>query len=222
MTNQETAVGMIRGVPIGAAPIRVFTVDDHPMLREGIAAMLEGQKDMVLVGEAASGREGIDGFRRHRPDITLMDLRMPDMSGVEVIQAIRREFPLARIVVLTTYRGDVHARESLAAGAFGYLLKSALREELVNTVRSVHAGQHRISAEIAAEIAEHVSDETLSEREVAVLKCVANGSANKQIATQLGISGETVKAHMTKIMEKLRAQNRTHAIMIAMKRGVIG
>lgn len=202
-------------------PIRILTVDDHPLLREGIAAVIEGQPDMVLVGEAANGREGVDAFRSCRPDVTLMDLQMPEMGGVEAIGAIRQEFPGARVVVLTTYQGDVQALRAFKAGASGYLLKSMLRKELVDTIRSVHEGRRRIPAEIAAEIAEHASDDALTAREVEVLRQVAAGNGNKRIAVKLSISEETVKAHMKNILAKLDANDRTHAVTIALKRGFI-
>jgi DNA-binding NarL/FixJ family response regulator len=204
-----------------AKRIRILTVDDHPMLREGLASMIEAQSDMVLIGEAANGREAVESFRTHRPDVTLMDLQMPDMNGVEAIHAIRGEFPDARIVVLTTYKGDVQALRALKAGAAGYLLKSMLRKELLETIRTVHAGKRRIPPEIAMEIAEHAADDALTDREIAVLKRVALGSANKQIAVSLGISEETVKAHMKNILAKLSANDRTHAVTIALSRGII-
>lgn len=204
-----------------AKRIRILTVDDHPMLREGLASMIEAQPDMVLIGEAANGREAVERFRSHRPDVTLMDLQMPDMNGVEAINAIRGEFPDARIVVLTTYKGDVQALRALKAGAAGYLLKSMLRKELLETIRTVHAGKRRIPPEIAMEIAEHAADDALTDREIAVLKRVALGSANKQIAVSLGISEETVKAHMKNILAKLSANDRTHAVTIALSRGII-
>jgi DNA-binding NarL/FixJ family response regulator len=201
--------------------IRILTVDDHQLLREGIAAVLDGQEDMKLVGEASNGREAIESFRRERPDVTLMDLRMPDMSGIEAITAIRAEFPGARIIVLTTYAGDVHAAAALRAGAAGYLLKSLVRKELIETIRLVHAGKRRVPAEIATEIAEHVADDVLTEREVQVLRGVASGRSNKLIAVELDISEETVKTHMKSILPKLNASDRTHAVMIALKRGIL-
>lgn len=202
-------------------PIRVMTVDDHPMLREGLASVLEGETDMLLVGEATNGTEAIDGYRRLRPDVTLMDLRMPDMSGIEAIERIRREFPAARIVVLTTYKGDVNALGALKAGAAGYLLKSMLRKDLLETIRAVHAGKRRIPPEIASEIAEHAADDALTERETQVLQLVAAGNSNKLIAAELAISEGTVKAHMKSILPKLGAADRTHAVMIAVKRGIL-
>lgn len=202
-------------------PIRVLTVDDHPLLREGIAAVLEGQQDMVLVAEATNGHEAIESFRAHRPDVTLMDLQMPEMSGIDAIIAIRREFPQARIVVLTTYSGDAQAVRAFRAGASGYLLKGMLRKELVDTIRAVHAGQRRIPPEIAAEIAEHHTDDALTDREIEVLKHVAAGKANKIVAAELAITEETVKAHMRSILAKLAANDRTHAVTISLKRGII-
>lgn len=204
-----------------AAAIRILSVDDHPMLREGIAAVIEGQTDMELIGEAANGREAIASYRLYRPDVTLMDLQMPEMGGIEAITAIRRDFPNARIVVLTTYKGDVQALRAFKAGASGYLLKSMLRKELLDTIRMVHAGRRRIPPEIALDLAEHATDDVLSQREIEVLRRVATGNANKQIAVQLGISEETVKAHMKNILAKLHANDRTHAVTIALKRGII-
>jgi len=201
--------------------IKILTVDDHPLLREGIAAVLEGQPDLKLVGEATNGREALESFRVCRPDVVLMDLQMPEMSGIEAIVAIRNEFPDARIVVLTTYKGDVQAIRAFKAGACGYLLKSMLRKELLDTIRSVHAGKKSIPPEIASEIAEHHADDTLTQREIEVLQHVAAGAANKIVAGQLGISEETVKAHMRSILAKLSANDRTHAVMIALKRGII-
>jgi DNA-binding NarL/FixJ family response regulator len=205
----------------GIARIRILTVDDHPLLREGIAAVIEGQPDMTLVAEATNGHEAIESFREHRPDVALMDLRMPDMNGIEAIRAIRTEFPTARIVVLTTYAGDVQALGALKAGASGYLLKSMLRKDLLDTIRTVHAGKRRIPPEIASEIAEHAADDALTEREVDVLRRVGSGNSNKQIAVQLAISEGTVKAHMKSILPKLGAHDRTHAVMIAVKRGIL-
>jgi DNA-binding NarL/FixJ family response regulator len=202
-------------------PIRVLAVDDHPLLREGIAAVIAGQQDMVLVAEAATGREAIERFREHRPDVTLMDLQMPEMSGIDAIVAIRSEFPGARIIVLTTYTGDAQAVRAFQAGASGYLLKSMLRKELLDTIRAVCAGKRRIPPEIAAEIAEHHTDDALTEREIEVLRLVAAGNANKIVAAELAISEETVKAHMRSILSKLAANDRTHAVTIALKRGII-
>ena len=201
--------------------IRILAVDDHPVLREGIVAILAGESDMAVVAEASDGREAIEQFRTHRPDITLMDLQMPVMSGSDAILAIRREFPGARIIVLTTYSGDAQADRAFKAGACGYLLKSMLRKELVETIRAVHAGRKRIPPEIAVELAEHHADDALTEREMDVLRQVASGNANKIIADNLEISEETVKAHMRKILSKLGANDRTHAVAIALKRGII-
>jgi len=205
----------------GGNQIRILCVDDHPVLREGIAAILASETDMALVAEAGNGREAIEQFRTHRPDITLMDLQMPLMGGGEAIVAIRKEFPNARIIVLTTYSGDVQADRAFKAGAYGYLLKSMLRKELVETIRTVHGGRKRIPPEIAVEMAEHHADDALTEREVGVLRQVAAGNANKIIADNLEISEETVKAHMRKILSKLGANDRTHAVAIALKRGII-
>jgi DNA-binding NarL/FixJ family response regulator len=205
----------------GIPRIRILTVDDHPLLREGIAAVIEGQPDMTLVAEATNGHEAIESFRKHRPDVALMDLRMPDMNGIEAIRAIRTEFPTARIVVLTTYAGDVQALGALKAGASGYLLKSMLRKDLLDTIRTVHAGKRRIPPQIASEIAEHAADDALTQREIDVLRRVGSGNSNKQIAVQLAISEGTVKAHMKSILPKLGAHDRTHAVMIAVKRGIL-
>jgi DNA-binding NarL/FixJ family response regulator len=201
--------------------IRILTVDDHQLLREGIAAVLEGQEDMALVGEASNGLEAIEAFRRVRPDVTLMDLRMPDMSGIEAITAIRAEFPTARIIVLTTYAGDAQAAAALKAGASGYLLKNLVRKDLTDTIRVVHAGRRCVPPEIATGIAEHVADDALTERETQVLRRVAAGKSNKLIGAELAISEGTVKTHMKSILPKLNASDRTHAVMIALKRGIL-
>jgi DNA-binding NarL/FixJ family response regulator len=201
--------------------IRILTVDDHLLLREGIAAVLEAQSDMVLVGEASNGREAIDRFRQLRPDVTLMDLRMPDMNGIDAITAICREFRNARIIVLSTYAGDVQAAAALRAGASGYLLKNLVRTELLDTIRAIHAGKRRVPPEIATEIAEHVADDSLTVRETEILKGVAAGKSNKRIAAELDISEGTVKTHMKSILPKLDASDRTHAVMIALKRGIL-
>jgi DNA-binding NarL/FixJ family response regulator len=199
----------------------VLSVDDHPLLREGVAALLANQSDLKLVGEASNGREAIDQFRQHRPDVTLMDLQMPEMNGVEAMSAICREFPTARIIVLTTYVGDAMVLRALKAGARAYLLKSLLRKELLETIRLVHAGQKRIAPEVAAELAEHATDEALSPREVDVLRLIAGGNANKVIASTLSITEETVKGHVKNILAKLAANDRTHAVTIGLKRGII-
>jgi DNA-binding NarL/FixJ family response regulator len=201
--------------------IRILSVDDHPLLRDGIAAVLESQPDMTLVGQACNGREAIEDFRRLRPDITLMDLRMPDITGIEAITAIRAEFSNARIIVLTTYAGDAQAAAALRAGAQGYLLKNLVRKELLETIRAVHAGKRRVLPEIATEIAEHVADDVLTGREIQVLRRVAAGKPNKLIAVELDISEGTVKTHMKSILPKLDASDRTHAVMIALKRGIL-
>jgi DNA-binding NarL/FixJ family response regulator len=205
----------------GVSTIKILIVDDHPLIREGVAAVLNGQTDMSLVGEATTGREAIESFRRHLPDVTLMDLRMPDMSGIDAISVIRSEFPAARIVVLTTYAGDVQALGALKAGASGYLLKNMLRKDLLETIRAVHAGKRRIPPEIATDIAEHAAENSLTAREIEVLRGVAAGKSNKLIAAQLDISESTVKAHMKSILPKLDASDRTHAVMIALKRGIL-
>lgn len=204
-----------------SAPIRVLIVDDHPLLREGITAVLESHADLQVVGEATHGAQAVAQFRACRPDVTLMDLQMPGMSGVEAITAIRSEAPGARFLVLTTYKGDVQALRAFKAGASGYLLKSALRKELVDAIRTVHAGRRIVPREIAMEIAEHAMDDALSERETEVLRCVSVGNGNKQVAALLGITEDTVKAHMKHILAKLGAQDRTHAVTIAIRRGII-
>jgi DNA-binding NarL/FixJ family response regulator len=203
------------------AKIRVFSVDDHPLLREGIAAIISNEPDMVMVAQAATGRDAIRLFRDHRPDVTLMDLRLPDISGIDAMLAIRGEFPDARIVILTTFEGDVEIQRALAAGARGYVLKSMPPQELAAVVRQVHAGKKRIPPEVAAHLAEHVSDESLTEREKDVLKHVAGGNRNRDIAERLFISEETVKVHVKHIMEKLGASDRTEAVTIALRRGII-
>lgn len=203
------------------SPIRILTVDDHPILREGIAAILASESDMLLVAQASNGLEAIEQFRTHRPDITLMDIQMPLMNGTEAILAIRKEFPQARVIVLTTYGGDAQAVRAFKAGASGYLLKSMVRKELAETIRSVYGGRKRIPPEIAMEMAEHHTDDALTEREIEVLREVADGNANKRIADHLAISEETVKAHMKNILSKLGANDRTHAVTIALKRGII-
>jgi DNA-binding NarL/FixJ family response regulator len=202
-------------------PIKVLAVDDHPLVREGIGAILASEPDIALVAEAANGREAIECFRTHRPDVTLMDLQMPQMSGFDAMIKIREEFPSARIIVLTTYQGDIQALRAIKAGAAGYLLKSMVRKELAGTIRTVHAGKRHIPPEIAVELAEHVADDALSPREIQVLRLVALGNSNKEIAAQLAIVDETVKAHMKNILSKLGANDRTHAVTIATTRGFL-
>ena len=206
---------------LSSARIRILIVDDHPMLREGVAAVIQTQPDMEMAGEAIDGADAIEAFRRLRPDVTLMDLQMPRLDGVLAITAIRQEFPQARIIVLTTYSGDVKALRALKAGAVGYLLKSSLRKELVETVRAVHQGRRRLPPELASEIAAHLGDDPLSAREIEVLRLVATGNANKSIAVALKISEDTVKAHLKSIFGKLRVADRTHAVTVAAKRGFI-
>lgn len=204
-----------------ARPLRIVTVDDHPLLLGGIAAVIETQADMKVIAEARSGREAVACYRRERPDVLVMDVRMPDMDGIEAMIEIRREFPDARVVVLTTYQGDVQALRAIRSGAMAYLLKSMLRLELVETLRAVAAGRRHIPAEVAASLAEHAADDALSARETEVLQQVAVGLSNKRVAAALAISEETVKAHMRSILSKLSASDRTHAVTIALKRGII-
>ena len=201
--------------------IRVLAVDDHALLRDGIAALIGNQSDMELVGEASNGREAVELFRHHQPDVTLMDLQMPEMGGIDALSAIRGEFPEARIIVLTTYAGDVQVFRALKAGAKAFLLKGLLRKELLDTIRAVHAGQKRLPPEIAAEIAEHATDDSLTAREIDVLRLIAAGNANKEIAAQLSLTEETVKGHVKNILAKLDANDRTHAVTIGLKRGII-
>ena len=201
--------------------IRIFSVDDHPLLREGIAAIINNQPDMQMVAQAANGSEAIQMFRQHQPDVTLLDLRLPDMSGIDALIAIRTDFPEARIIMLTTFEGDVDIRRSLEAGARGYMLKTMPPKDLVEVIRQVHAGKKRIPAEVAAHLAEFFGDDALTEREIDVLRHVASGNRNREIGERLFISEETVKVHIKHIMEKLGANDRTQAVAIAVRRGII-
>ena len=205
----------------GSAQIRILAVDDHALARQGIAVLVGTQPDMTLVAEASNGREAIQLFRTHRPDVTLMDLQMSEMNGLDAIMAIRGEFPDAKIVVLTTYKGDVQILRALKAGAQGYLLKNTFHKELIDTIRAVHAGKKALSPEASYEIAEHATDDALTPAEINVLRLIAAGNANKQIADQLKITEETVKSRVKSILSKLGANDRTHAAMIGMKRGII-
>jgi len=205
----------------GSSPIRILAVDDHPVVRQGIAGLLGIQLDMTLVGEASNGREAIQQFRIHRPDITLMDLQMPEMNGIDALIGIRNEFPDAKVIVLTTYAGDVQILRALKAGAQAYLLKNTLYKELLETVRAVHAGKRNLSPEVSYEIAEHATEDTLTPAELLVLRLIAAGHANKQIADQLSITEETVKSRVKCILSKLGASDRTQAAMIGLKRGII-
>ena len=204
-----------------STPIRVFSVDDHPLLREGIAALVNSQPDMIVAGEAATGAEALKLFKQLQPDVTLLDLRLPDTSGIDILIAIRTEFPEARIIMLTTFEGDVEIHRALQAGARGYLLKNMPPSELLEVIRQVHAGKKRIPPAIASQLAEHMSDETLTEREVEVLREVAGGNKNRDIANKLFISEETVKVHIKHIMDKLGAADRTQAVTIGVRRGII-
>ena len=201
--------------------IRILVVDDHPLLRQGIAGLIADQSDMSLVAEASNGREAIQQFRAHRPDVTLMDLQMPDMNGLDAMVSIRSEFPEARIIILTTYTSDVKILRAHKAGARGHLLKNMLHKELLETIRAVHAGRKSLSAEVSYQLAEHATDDALTPGELSVLRLIADGNANKQIAAQLSLSEETVKGRVKNILSKLGANDRTHAAMIGIKRGII-
>jgi DNA-binding NarL/FixJ family response regulator len=201
--------------------IRILAVDDHPVLRQGIAGLIADESDMTLVAQAANGREAIQYFRTHHPDVTLMDLQMPEMNGFDAMIAIRGEFPDARIIVLTTYTGDAQALRAIKAGARGYLLKNSLHKELLDTIRAVHAGRKSLSPEVSFELAEHAAEETLSPAEVRVLRLIADGNTNKQIATQLSVTEDAVKGQVRNILSKLGANDRTHAVTIALKRGFL-
>src|SRR5215469_2915061 len=202
-------------------PIRVLTVDDHALIREGIAALVGNQKDMRLVGEASNGREAIEQFRLHKPDVTLMDLQMPEMNGIDALIAIRGEFPGARIIMLTTYAGDVLCKRAMQAGAQAYIIKGNVRKDLLDTIRAVRAGKKFIHAEVAVELASHAADDALTEREIEVLSLIAAGNSNKLVADQLAISEDTVKGHVKNILSKLGVNDRTHAVTVALKRGII-
>jgi len=205
----------------GSSKIRILTVDDHPVVRQGIAGLIAVQPDMVLVGEASNGREAIQQFRTHHPEVTLMDLQMPEMNGLDALIAIRNEFADAKVIVLTTYAGDAQIFRALKAGAQAYLLKNTLHKELLETIRAVHAGKKTLSPEVSYQVAEHAADDSLTPAEIAVLRLIAVGNANKQIADQLSITEETVKSRVKNILSKLGANDRTHAAMIGLKRGII-
>jgi len=204
-----------------SGPIRVFCVDDHPMLRKGIATVINDEPDMQVVGEASNAQEAVEQFRKHRPDVTLMDLRLPDTSGIEAMRAIQAEFPGARIIVVTTFEGDAEIKRALEAGAHGYLLKNMPPDELVASIRHVYAGKKRIPSQLAARLAEHLSDKALTAREVEVLRLLAEGNRNIEIAERLFVSEKTIKAHVQHIMEKLGAKDRTQAVAIGIRRGII-
>jgi DNA-binding NarL/FixJ family response regulator len=204
-----------------SSPIRILAVDDHPLVREGIAGLIAVQADMTLVAQGGNGREAIQQFRTHRPDVTLMDLQMPEMDGLDALIAIRTEFPAARVIMLTTYEGDAHILRALKAGAQGYLLKNTLHSDLLRTIRAVHAGKRSLSPEVSFQVAEHVGDDALTPAEIAVLRLIAAGNANKEIADQLGVTEDTVKGRVKSILSKLDANDRAHAAIIGVKRGII-
>ncbi len=201
--------------------IQILAVDDHPLIRDGISMLIQGEEDMQLIGEAANGLEALDLFRKLQPDVTLMDLQMPEMNGIDAIGAIRAEFPSARIIVLTTHPGDVQVSRALKAGARAYLMKGELRKQLLETIRAVHAGHKRLSTEAASGLAEHATDAALTPREMDVLRLVAAGNANKEIGARLSLTEVTIKSHVKNILAKLGANDRTHAVTIALKRGII-
>jgi DNA-binding NarL/FixJ family response regulator len=204
-----------------AARIRVLCVDDHPLFRQGVTGLVDAQSDMEIVGEASNGRDALEQYRKHRPDITLMDIQMSEMDGLQALAAIRGEFPEARVIVFTTYAGDAQALRAIKAGARGYLLKSTLHKELLETIRAVHSGRKALSADVSFELAEHATDDPLTPAEIRVLRLIAGGNANKEIAAQLNVSEETVKGQVRNILSKLGAKDRTHAAMIGLKRGII-
>jgi DNA-binding NarL/FixJ family response regulator len=206
---------------ISPTPIRILAADDHPLIREGISALIGTQSDMRLVAEAATGREAVEQFRAVRPDVTLLDIQMPEMSGIDALIAIRSEFPAAKILILTTYSGDVLAARALKAGACAYVLKGLVRKDLLDTIRAVHAGQRRIQPDVATGIAAHIGEELLTEREIEVLRLVAAGNSNKEIGRCLNVTEQTAKAHMKRIAMKLGANDRTHAVTLALSRGFL-